>query len=88
VYDLIKGAKYKYRLTVSHAIKTYYGKFNDELDDHLLSIDMNNFWRVWSSKICYRVVNISCIDGEVDEHKAVEIFCKKFCEPLVIIISL
>jgi len=44
---------------------------------------MSSFWKVWSSKTCNKVINVSCIDGEADDHKIAEIFCKKFGEPLV-----
>ena len=74
VYDLMKDAKYKYKLAVRQAIRTYEGRFSDELYEHLLSKDMSSFWKVWSSKTCNKVINVSCIDGEADDHKIAEIF--------------
>jgi len=80
VFDLMKNAKYKYKPAVRHAIRTYEGKFNDELYDHLMSKDMSNFWRTWSSKTCDKVINNSCVDGEVEDCKIAEVFRKKFCK--------
>jgi hypothetical protein len=79
----MRDAKYKYKLAVRHAIRTYEGKFSDELYEHLMSNDMNHFERVWSFKVCNKIVNTSCIDGEVDDHKIAEVFCKKFSELVV-----
>jgi len=59
------------------------GKFSDELYEHLLSKDMNSFWKTWSSKACKKVLSVASIDGEADDHKIADIFCKKFSEPLV-----
>jgi hypothetical protein len=53
-----------------------------------MSKDINHFWRVWSSKVCNKIVNTSCIDGEVDDHKIADAFCKKFSEPMVNVSSL
>jgi Reverse transcriptase (RNA-dependent DNA polymerase) len=83
VFDLKKNAKYKYKLAVRHAIRTYEDKFSDELYDNLMSKDMSNFWRSWSSKTCNKSINTTCVDGEVEDRKITEVFSKKFCESAV-----
>lgn len=83
VFDIMKDAKYKYKMAVRHAIKSYEQKFSDELYEHLLSKDMSNFWRVWSSKVCNKITSARCIDGEVDDHMIAEVFCKKFSELVI-----
>jgi hypothetical protein len=53
MFDITKDAKYK--LVVHHDIRTYEWKFSDELYQHLMSKDMNYFWRIWSSKVSNKV---------------------------------
>ena len=74
VFDLMKDAKYKYKLAVRQAIRIYEGRFSDELFEHLLNKDMNNFWKTWSSKTCKNVLTVAHIDGEADDHKIADIF--------------
>jgi hypothetical protein len=61
IYDVMKDAKYKYKLAVRQAVRTYEDKFSDDLFEHLLSKDMYGFWKTWSAKTCNNVTNISCI---------------------------
>ena len=37
LFDLMKDAKYKYKLAIRNAVRNYEHKFTDELYDHLLS---------------------------------------------------
>jgi len=48
VFDAIKNAKYRYKLAVRDAIRTYENRFSDDLYEHLLAKDMTRFWKVWS----------------------------------------
>ena len=50
VFDIMKDAKYKYKLAVRDAIVSYEDQFSDDLLKHLSSIDMNAFWKTWSAK--------------------------------------
>ena len=59
VYDLMKDAKYKYKLAVCDAVKSYEYKFSDELYEHLVSKDMRSFWKTWSAKTCKKIIQIS-----------------------------
>ena len=84
VFDIMRDAKYKYKLAVRQAIRTYEDRFSDELYEHLLSKNMGNFWKVWSSKMSHKVLNVECIDGESDDQKIADVFCQRFSEPDVV----
>ena len=65
LFDLMKDAKYKYKLAVRQAIRTYEGKFSDELYEHLLSKDMNSFWKTWSSKAGKKFSQLHVLMGKL-----------------------
>jgi len=50
MYELMESAKYKYKLAIRDAVKSFENRFSDELFEHLLSKDLNGFWRMWSAK--------------------------------------
>ena len=78
IFDLMKDAKYKYKLAVRHAVSDYENRFSDELYEHLLSKDMTGFWKTWSAKTSNKVFNVPNIDGEVNDGKIAEVFRCKF----------
>ena len=45
----------------------YESRFSDDLFDHLLSKDMQGFWKVWAHKTCKSVISVDSIDGETDD---------------------
>jgi len=68
VFDM-KDAKYKYKLAVRDAVRSYESRFSDDLFDYLLSKDMQGFWKVWAHKTCKSVISVDSIDGETDDLK-------------------
>ena len=50
VYGIMKDAKYKYKLAVRQAVRSFEDQFSDELFEHLLTKDLNGFWRTGSAK--------------------------------------
>jgi len=42
-------------------------RFSDDLFDHLLSKDMQGFWKVWAYKTCKSVISVDSIDGKTDD---------------------
>ena len=55
--DLMKGA-----------IKIWIeNRFGDELYDHMLSKDRNNFCGIWSAETCKNIVSVGSIDGKTDD---------------------
>jgi hypothetical protein len=78
IFDLMKDAKYKYKLAVRHAVNEYEDKFSDELYEHLLSKDMPGFWKTWSAKTGKKFMNVPNIDGNVDDVAIAEVFRSKF----------
>jgi len=70
----MKDAKYKHKLAVRDAIRSYESRFSDELFDHLLSKDMQRFWRAWSSKTCKNVLSVGSIDGLNDNVDIADVF--------------
>jgi len=63
----MKDAKYKYKLAVRDAVRSYESRFSDYLFDHLLSKDMQGFWKVWAHKTCKSVISVDLIDGKTDD---------------------
>lgn len=78
IYNLMKDAKYKYKLGVRHAVREYEDRFSDELYDQLLAKDMPGFWKTWSSKSSKKVINIPNVDGSVGDPTIAEVFRRKF----------
>ena len=82
-FDIMRDAKYKYKLAVRQAIHAYESQFSDELFDHMLSKDMSSFWKVWSVKACNKIVSTKCVDGRVCNKDIAELFRDKFCDNVV-----
>ena len=61
IFQLMKDAKYKYKLAIRDAVRSYENKFSDELYEHLLSKDLNSFWKTWSAKTC-KITSVSNIN--------------------------
>ena len=67
IFNDMKDAKYKYKLAVRDAVRSYESRFNDDLFDHLLSKDMQGFWNFWAHKTCKSVISVDSIDGKTDD---------------------
>jgi Reverse transcriptase (RNA-dependent DNA polymerase) len=78
VYNLMKDAKYKYKLAVRHVIREYEDKFSDELYEHFLSKDMCSFWKTWSAKTSKKILKVTKIDDCLNDNDIAEAFCSKF----------
>ena len=78
VFDIMKDAKYKYKLAMRDAIRSYEDQFSDDTLKHLSSKDMNAFWRTWSAKTCKKVLSTNCVDGVTDDYHLAEMFRQKF----------
>ena len=78
IFQCMKDAKYKYKLAVRDAIRLYENRFSDELFEHLMSKDMQNFWKVWSNKASNNVLSVGCIDGSTDDFDIANVFRDKF----------
>ena len=78
LYDCMKDAKYKYKLAVRDAIRVYEQRFTDDLYNHMLSKDMNNFWKTWSRKTSKNIISVNTIDGHTDSAEIVDVFKNKF----------
>ena len=78
LYSMMKDAKYKYKLAIRDAMRTYEARYNDDLCDYLLQKDMNSFWRTWSHKVCNKVTNVHTIDNKSCDSEIAEIFADKF----------
>jgi len=65
----MKDAKYKYKLAVRDAVglRSYESRFSDDLFDHLLSKDMQGFWKVWAHKTYKSVISVDSTDGKTDD---------------------
>ena len=61
IFNDMKNAKYKYKLAVRDAVRSYESRFSDYLFDHLLSKDMQGFWKVWAHKTCKSVISVDSI---------------------------
>jgi len=67
IFNDMKDAKYKYKLAVRDAVRSYESRFSDDLFDHQLSKDMQGFWKVWAHKTCKSVISVDSIDGKTDD---------------------
>jgi len=65
IFHDMKDAKYKYKLAVRDAVRSYESRFSDDLFDHLLSKDMQGCWEVWAHKTC--VTSVDSIDGKTGD---------------------
>ena len=74
----MKDAKYKYKLAVRDAVRTYENMFSDKLFDHMLSKDMKSFWQVWSKKTCKNVISVDHIDDKTDDADIANVFKDSF----------
>jgi hypothetical protein len=71
-------AKYKYKLTIRDAVRSFEDKFSDELLDSLISKDMKAFWKSWRCKCNGRAVSIPNIDGKCNHTDIADLFALKF----------
>ena len=78
VFEAMKDAKYRYKLAVRDAVRVYENRFSDELYDHLLTKDMNSFWKIWSAKICKKITSVNCVDGKTASLDIANVFSDKF----------
>ena len=78
IFEHMKDAKYKYKLAVRDAVRMYETKFSDELFEHMLSKDMNSFWKVWSKKTCKNVISVDHIDDKTDDLDIANVFKDSF----------
>ena len=78
IFDLMKDAKYKYKLAIRDAVRCYEYKFSDELYEHLLSKNMSDFWRTWSARTCRKVVAVNNVGGATTDYDIAEKFKQKF----------
>ena len=78
IFNLMKDAKYKYKLAVRQSVRDYEDRFSDELYEHLLSKDMPGFWKTWSAKTSKKLLHVPNIDGKVDDVSIAEVFRSKF----------
>ena len=78
IFDVMKDAKYRYKLAVRDAVRFYENRFSDELYDHMLAKDMSKFWKVWSAKTCKNITSVKCVDGKMNNDDIANVFREKF----------
>jgi hypothetical protein len=61
-FDVMKNTKYKHKLAVRDAVKSFEQKFGDELLDNFLSKDMHTFWKSCRSKCGSNAISIPNVD--------------------------
>jgi len=74
----MNSSKYKYKLAIRDAVKSFENSFSDELHEHLLSKDINGFWRMWSAKTSKKILSVSNVDGKTSSHDIAGAFKNKF----------
>ena len=67
------AAKQEYKRAIKRYQLDECTSISNELNDHLLSKDLNNFWKSWKSKFAKPKFHSNVIDGESDSLK----ICKK-----------
>jgi len=78
MYELMKSAKYKYKLAIHDAVKSFKNRFSDKLYEHLLSKDLNGFWRMWFAKTSKKILSVSNVDGKTSSRDIAGTFKTKF----------
>jgi len=78
IFNLMKNAKYKYKLAVRHTIKSFENRVSDELYDNLIEKDMLSFWKTWNSKLGSKPIYATQINGLSSDLSIADIFADKF----------
>ena len=73
----MKSSKYKYKLAIMHAIKSFENRFSDDLLQDLICKDYCSFWKIKNHK---NPVSASNINGLVEDMDIAEHFRSKFSD--------
>ena len=78
IYQLMRNAKYRYKLATRKIIRSFENKFSDELYESLSHKNFSGFWKTWQSKCVNKKSVVTSIDGKHDDFEVAECFKSKF----------
>jgi len=75
-FNLMRDAKYKYKLAIRDAASQFESRFDDDLLVSYLDKDYNTFWKLWKNKVQTKRTNVntSQIGGKCDDQSIANAF--------------
>ena len=78
IYQLMRNAKYKYKLALRQSIQSFENRFSDELYESLIHKNFTGFWKTWKSKCVKNKTIAHNVDGLYIDSEIAECFKSKF----------